>query len=109
MPDRAEQSASRRSSGARIDSDPSAAAGGRARLDRLGRRIGDVHWRVPIVATFPLIGDRAWRGRRSRLRSGHASDTDWTPRSAIPSAIGSGSPGAGHATAVARTAPVRYG
>ena len=32
---------------------------------------------------LPLIGDRAWRGGRSRLRSGHASDTDCTPRSAI--------------------------
>jgi hypothetical protein len=41
MPDRFEQSASRGSSGARIDPDPSAAAGGRDRLDRLGRRHAD--------------------------------------------------------------------
>jgi hypothetical protein len=52
MPYRAERSASGGSS-ARIDPDQSA-AGVRARLDRLGRRIGHVHWRVPIVATFPL-------------------------------------------------------
>jgi hypothetical protein len=52
MPDRAERSASRGSSGARIDPDLSAAAGGRAHLDRLGRRIGHAHWRAPIVTTF---------------------------------------------------------